>query len=100
MARRTKWDWSLMEWRDYYDGLRKKAENNYQESGMARYDREHHKYEVIVEAFDKAIEHDDERDNDRVRRMHNIDAYMDRYGAKDTFTKAELTRIVNDIKNM
>lgn len=97
---KTKWDWSLAEWRDYYEGLRIKAYNNYQECGENRYDREHHKYDVIVEAFDKAIEHDDERDNAKMRRIHNIDAYMDRFGAKDSFTKAEVMGIINAIKGM
>lgn len=96
----SKWDWSLSEWRDYYDKLAKRAEDNYQQSGMSRYDREHHRYVVIVDAMNKAIEHDDERDNDRYRRMHNIDAYFDRYGAKDSFSRAEVVKIVQDIKHM
>lgn len=35
-----------------------------------------------------------------MRRIHNIDAYMERYGAKDSYTRAEVMKIVNDIKNM
>ena len=97
---KTKWDWSLAEWRDYYENLRRRAEYNYQNSGDGRYDRERFRYDVLVEAFNKAIEYDDERDNAKMRRIHNIDAYMDRFGAKDSFTKAEVLKLVNDIKNM
>ena len=96
----SKWDWGLPEWRDYYDKLAKRAEQNYQSSGMARYDREHHKYTVIVDAMNKAIEHDDERDNDRMRRVYNIEAYFDRYGARDSFTRSDVEKIVRDIKYM
>lgn len=96
----SKWDWNLSEWRDYYSKLMHRAEDNYQSTGLSRYDREHHKYDVIVEAMNKAIEHDNEADNDRIRRMHNIDAYFDRYGSRDSFTRAEVLRIVQDIKQM
>lgn len=96
----SKWDWSLAEWRDYYYKLMTKAERNYQETGESRYDRERLKYDIIVGAMDKAIEFDDERDNDRLRRMRNIDAYYERYGSRDSFTKAEVDKIVRDIRGM
>jgi hypothetical protein len=46
----SKWDWGLPEWRDYYDKLAKRAEQNYQSSGTARYDRDilDSMYEVVA----------------------------------------------------
>lgn len=98
--RRTKWDWTLREWRDYYDKLRHKAEYNYQDSGESRYDRECMRYEVIVDAMNKAMEYEDERDNERKRRMHNIEAYMERLGGRSMYSRADLDKIVTDIKHM
>ena len=95
----NKWDWTLREWRDYYEKLRHRNENNYQETGESRYDREAHKYDVIVDAMNKALEYDDERDAERMRRIHNINAYVDRLSAKDVFTRADVERIMNDLKN-
>lgn len=97
---KTKWDWSTADWHDYYDRLRKKADDNYQNSGDSRYDRERYRYEVIVEAFDKAVEYNDERDNAKMRRMRNIDAYMERLVPKGEYSRAEVMRLVDDIKDM
>lgn len=49
-------DYTMQEWRDYYAEQEQKAESNYQNSGVARYDRERYRYGKIVEAFDGYLE--------------------------------------------
>lgn len=49
-------DFTMQEWRDYYADLERKAESNYQNSGIARYDRERYRYGKIVDAFDGWLE--------------------------------------------
>ena len=49
-------DYTMQEWRDYYAEQERKAESNYQNSGVARYDRERYRYGKIVEAFDGYLE--------------------------------------------
>lgn len=49
-------DYTMQEWRDYYAEQEQKAEDNYQNSGVARYDRERYRYGKIVEAFDGYLE--------------------------------------------
>lgn len=49
-------DFTMQEWRDYYAEQYRKAEDNYQNSGVARYDRERYRYFKIVEAFDGYLE--------------------------------------------
>lgn len=49
-------DYTMQEWRDYYAEQYRKAEDNYQNSGVARYDRERYRYYKIVEAFDGYLE--------------------------------------------
>lgn len=97
---KSKWDWSFKDWHDYYEKLSVRAGYNYQCSGESRYLRAQLKYEVILEALEKAIEYDDEKDNDKMRRVRNIEAYMDRYTGKESFTRAEVLKIVNEIKVM
>lgn len=97
---KSKWEWSNADWRSYYEKLSARAGYRYQCSGESRYLREQLKYDVIVEALNKAIEYDDEKDNDRMRRIRNINDYMDRYTGKESFTKSEVMKIVNDIKVM
>ena len=97
---RTREDWSMAEWRDYYARLAQKASNNYQQTGEGRYDREFYKYDTIVDAFNGYLEYKDERDNDRERRLHNIDAYVADRTHKDAYTKAEVMAMINAIRNM
>ena len=49
-------DFTMQEWRNYYAEQERKAESNYQNSGVARYDRERYRYGKIVEAFDGYLE--------------------------------------------
>ena len=90
-------EWSMEEWRDYYEGLRQKAYYDYQESGMARYDRREHQYGIIVAAFDGYIDNKKDHDTGWQRRRNNILAYYDKLQGKDTFTLAEVKRILDDV---
>lgn len=97
---KTKEDWSMEEWRDYYEKLAQRAYQNYQESGESRYDREYFRYDTIVKAFNGYLEYKDENDNEKLRRLHNIDAYVAEHIYNDTYTKAEVMRLINAVRNM
>ena len=97
MSRRTKEDWSMSEWRDYYEELRSRAYQMYQESGERRYDQQEYKYSKIVDAFNGYISYKDDEDKERVRRKHNIDAYADRHVYKDTYSKNEVLKMLHDV---
>lgn len=97
MARRTKEDWSMREWRDYYEKLRARAFWNYQNSGEPRYDREENRYSKIVDAFNGYLENQDEVDTDRIRRKHNIDEYAERHTLKEMYTRNEVLKMLRDV---
>lgn len=96
---RTKEDWSMREWRDYYEKLRKKAYMDFQETGINRYDREEMRYSIIVDAFNGYLENKSEVDDEKLRRRHNIEAYAESHVYKDTYTKAEVLAILNTVKD-
>lgn len=90
-------DWSMREWRDYYEKLQQKAYMNYQETGIGRYDREFIKYERIVDAFNGYLDNKNEQDTERTRRIQNISAYVDKYVHHETYSKAEVLKMIQDI---
>lgn len=92
-----KTDWTLEEWRDYYDKLQKRAYMNYQETGIGRYDNEQFKYSKIVDAFNGYIAFRDEEDKERLRRKRNIDAYASQYVCKDHYTRNEVLKMLRDV---
>ena len=94
---KRKEDWSLTEWRDYYQKLQQKAYMQYQETGTGRYDSEQYKYSKIVDSFNAYISYRDDEDKERLRRKHNIDAYADRCVVNDTYSKAEVLKILRDV---
>ena len=94
----NKEDWTMEQWRDYYDKLRSKAEYNYQMTGMGRYDNEMYKYDRIVEAFNGYLEHKNEADTEKLRRQHNIDAYVENHLYKDEYTKADVMKLIKVIR--
>lgn len=91
-------DFTMREWRDYYTRLAQKAENNYQMCGEPRFERERIKYEAIVSAFNGYLEHKDEADTAKARRQHNIDEYCKQHLYKDSYSKAEVSRIIGVIR--
>ena len=96
----SKADWNMEQWRNYYEGLRQKAYNNYQESGEKRYDSQEHKYSVIVDAFDGYLENKREVDAAKRRRQTNIDAYIDRYtSSKSDYTRDEVVNLLRGVKD-
>lgn len=92
-------DWSLTEWRDYYEKLQQKAYMTYQETGICRYDNEQYKYSKIVDAFNGYIAYREEVDNDRIRRRHNIQAYADQYVNRETYSKNEVLKMLRDVSD-
>ena len=98
MPRRTKENWSMSDWRDYYEALRVKAWRMHQETGESRYDREEWKYSKIVDAFNGYLENKSETDTERIRRKRNINAYADRYvSSRETYSKNEVLKMLRDI---
>ena len=95
--RKSKADWSMREWRDYYNKLQDKAYQNYQETGIARYDREFIRYERIVDAFNGYLENKNDQDTERTRRIQNISAYVDKYVHHNSYTRDEVLKMIRDI---
>lgn len=98
MARRTKEDWSMAEWRDYYEELQNRAYQCYQETGERRYDQQQYKYSKIVDAFNGYLDLKNDVDIERHRRERNIDAYAERHVIKEHYTKNEVLRLIRDIR--
>jgi len=96
---KTKFDWSMTEWRDYYDTLAKKAYQNHQETGESRYDRENHRYEIIVKAFNGYLAHKSEEDEAKMKRLRNVEAYIKQISG-DVFTRAEVLRMIREVGEM
>ena len=97
MSRRTKEDWTMSEWRDYYEGLQNRAYQCYQETGERRYDQQEYKYSKIVDAFNGYLELKNDVDTERVRRKRNIEAYADQHVYKDTYSKNEVLKMLHDV---
>lgn len=93
----SKEDWSMTEWRDYYEKLRQRAYMNYQESGMARYDRQELQYGKIVDAFNGYLKNKEERDSEKMRRIRNINAYVEQHLYKDTYNRNEVLALIRTI---
>ena len=93
----SKADWTMREWRDYYENLRQKAYMDYQETGESRYDRRELQYAKIVDAFNGYLDFKDEEDHERLRRKRNIESYADRYVNKENFSKNEVLKLIRDI---
>lgn len=95
---RTKEDWNMQEWRDYYDRLQQKAYMTYQQTGDPKHDREQFRYSKIVDAFNGYLSYAEEADTERLRRWRNIDAYIERNVLEETYTKAEVKRMLETLK--
>lgn len=93
----SKEDWSMTEWRDYYEKLRQRAYMNYQESGMARYDRQELQYGKIVDAFDGYLANKEETDSEKMRRIRNINAYVEQHLYKETYNRNEVLALIRTI---
>lgn len=97
MGRRTREDWTMSEWRDYYEQLQDRAYQFYQETGAKRYDQQQYKYSKIVDAFNGYLDNKDTVDRERMRRKHNIDEYADRHTTKDVYTRNEVLKMLRDV---
>ena len=94
---KKKENWTMSDWRDYYEKLRQKASDDYQSTGDGRYDNREHQYSVIVDAFNGCIAYRDEVDEDRMRRRRNLQAYADKLQGKENFTLGEVKKILDDV---
>lgn len=91
-------NWSMTEWRNYYQSLYDDAASKYQETGIARYDSQAYKLDVIITAFNGYLAHKDERDTERTRRLRNIDAFVDRHVTDEAYTRTEVLDLIRQIK--
>lgn len=96
---KKKEDWTLEDWRDYYEKLRQKAFDDYQSTGESRFDNRERQYSVIVDAFNAYIDFNNEEDTEKMRRRRNILAYADKLQdmGKTHFTIGEVKKILSEI---
>lgn len=81
------------EWLDYYEKLRARADDNYQQTGEPRYDNAEHKYSAICDAFRARIAQEQEREVDIKSRMNNCNYVIDQL-ISQTYTKAEVVEML------
>lgn len=82
------------EWRDYYEKLRQKNDDYYQQSGDQRYYNAEFKYSCIVDAFDALIEKRGMREEDMKKKMRNRDFAINSL-LKESYTKAEVIDLLH-----
>lgn len=83
------------EWLERYEKKRDKAYQNYQETGIQKYDREFHKYDQICEAFHALIQHKEERKSDIKKRITNKNAVIDNL-LLQKYSRAEVIKMLNE----
>lgn len=86
---------TTQEWLAYYERLEAKAYDNYQQTGMPRYDNSQYKYSVICGALRAKLREESDRDDEIRKRMRNKDAVVDRL-YKNEYTKAEVIELLNN----
>lgn len=83
------------QWLEYYEKLQSKAYYNYQETGLARYDTQQYKYDVICDAFRAKLKEEKERGSEISKRMLNRDATVDRL-VKTEYTRDEVIKLLDN----
>lgn len=86
---------TTQEWLEYYERLEARAYDNYQQTGMPRYDNSQYKYSVICGALRAKLKAEAERDDEIQKRMRNKNAVIDRL-YKNEYTKAEVIKLLDD----
>ena len=86
---------TTQEWLQYYERLEARAYDNYQQTGMPRYDNSQYKYSVICGALRAKLKAEAESDDEIQKRMHNKNAVIDRL-YKNEYTKAEVIKLLDD----
>lgn len=83
------------EWLARWEKRRQKAFDNYQSTGIQRYDDYEDECSVVCEALRAYIERQSERTEDTCRRMTNRDWAIDKL-VKGTYTRAEVVKMLHD----
>ena len=84
-----------------YDKLAVKNYYLYQETGEPRYDKANEKYEDLADVYRAALEYQSDHDDGQVRRLRGMSDYINEHivgRSKDTYTKEEVLRIAEALK--
>lgn len=81
------------EWLDYYEKLRARADDNYQQTGEQRYYNAEFKYSQICDAFRARIAQQAEREVDIKGRMRNFE-YVTGQLISKTYTRDEVVEML------
>ena len=84
---------TTQEWLDRYEKKYQRAWDNYQNSGMARYDSQSYEYQVICDALRAKLKLEGERDDEIRKRMRNCNHVTENL-YKETYTKAEVVDLL------
>lgn len=83
------------EWLERYEKKLLRAQQNYQETGDPKYDRQVEEFEVVTDALVALIQKQEERQVDIKKRITNRDAVIDRL-IKDNYSRGEVLELLRD----
>lgn len=83
-------------WAQYYDRLRQKADDCYQDTGDPKYATRSYKYGACADAFSVAADTADWKATEKQRRATNIQHIIDSLD-RDSYTKDEVKRVLTNI---
>lgn len=83
------------EWLERYEKKLWRAQQNYQETGDAKYDRQVEEFEVVTDGLVALIQKQEERQVDIKKRITNRDAVIDRL-IKDNYSRGEVLELLRD----
>lgn len=81
----------------YYRERQQEADKNYQETGQRRYANDEFLNGMLVNALEKALDKKDAVEIAKEKRSRDIYYYIDNRLDKETYTKAEVTRILKQM---
>lgn len=93
-------DYSMEEWRDYYNKLYQRNYDNYQQTGDSRYERAYYQYQKIVDAFNGYIEWKKEEDTARKRRFDNFHNFLQNNVLEEKYTRAEVFQLLRKVRDI
>ena len=86
---------TTQEWIDRYQKKYDRAYDNYQQTGIGKYDSQAYEYMCIVSAFEAQKKRNDERDHELMQRRANMNTVVDRL-YKNEYTRDEVVKLLND----
>lgn len=86
---------TTQEWIARYERNALKAEDNYQQTGIQRYDSQAYEYRSIVDAFQAMLKQEQNYHDDIRKRTTNCDYIIDRL-VKDSYSRDEVKKLLRD----